>query len=155
MKKQERMGNYLRELTEGLPERWPSAYTGFFLCFNRQEYYEAHDVLEHLWLRETSPVAMFYKGLIQLSGAFVHLQKHYYRPHHYKFSGRLRPAGRLLMLARNNLRPFAPVELDLKVEEVMDLIDLQLAGIGEGSRQRNPWRPESAPLLWPGERTDQ
>ena len=26
-------------------------YAGYFACFNRQLFYEAHDVLEELWLR--------------------------------------------------------------------------------------------------------
>ncbi|MGB0582428.1 MAG: DUF309 domain-containing protein, partial [Limisphaerales bacterium] len=51
-------------------------YLGFFECFNRQLFYEAHDVLEELWLecRKTEKDE-FYKALIQLAGAFVHLQK--------------------------------------------------------------------------------
>ena len=29
-------------------------YVGYFRCWNEQRYYEAHDVLEHLWLRTKS-----------------------------------------------------------------------------------------------------
>ena len=51
-------------------------YLGYFACFNRGWFYEAHDVLEELWLaNRTGPNYAFYKGLIQLAGAFVHLQK--------------------------------------------------------------------------------
>src|ERR1043166_3576122 len=52
-------------------------YLGYFECFNRQLFYEAHDVLEELWLAEGRNAANygFYKGLIQFAGAFVHLQK--------------------------------------------------------------------------------
>ena len=47
-------------------------YLGYFECFNRQLFYEAHDVLEDLWLPDRSgPNGNFYKGLIQLAGAFV------------------------------------------------------------------------------------
>ena len=47
-------------------------YLAYFECFNRQLYYEAHDVLEALWLVDKhTPNGAFYKGLIQLAGAFV------------------------------------------------------------------------------------
>jgi hypothetical protein len=68
-------------------------YTGFFECFNRCEYFLAHEVLEELWLRvRKEPVGNFYKGLIQLAGAFVHIQK-----------ARRGPALALLELAEKNL----------------------------------------------------
>ena len=71
----------------------PAHYLAYFDCFNHQLFYEAHDVLEALWLpvRRESDGA-FYKGLIQLAGAFVHVQKN--RPG---------PAMALLRLARANL----------------------------------------------------
>jgi len=51
-------------------------YVGYFHCFNHQLFYEAHEVLEHIWLKDKhGPNGAFYKGLIQLAGAFVHLQK--------------------------------------------------------------------------------
>src|SRR5271170_5005806 len=82
-------------------------YLGFFDCFNRQLFYEAHDVLEDLWLADKHGAnGNFYKGLIQLAGAFVHLQKN-----------RLRPAAALFKLARANLEkyPHEHEHLDLKV----------------------------------------
>src|SRR4051812_6479538 len=71
-------------------------YLGYFACFNEGLYYEAHDVLEELWLagRGTS-TDRFYKGLIQLTGAFVHLQKN-----------RLGPANALFNLAKANLQQY-------------------------------------------------
>src|SRR6266702_2966293 len=80
-------------------------YLGYFDCFNRQLFYEAHDVLEDLWLPDRHGAAgNFYKGLIQLAGAFVHLQKN-----------RLRPAAALFKLAQANLEkyPAPPAPLDL------------------------------------------
>lgn len=73
-------------------------YAGFFALFNQQRFHEAHDVLEELWLeRRRMADEKFYKGLIQLAGAFVHLQRN-----------RLQPAAALLRLARARLGPFAP-----------------------------------------------
>jgi predicted metal-dependent hydrolase len=68
-------------------------YLGFFDCFNRQRFYEAHEVLEELWLAQRGGSKdRFYKGLIQLAGAFVHVQQN--RPG---------PAVALLKLAQENL----------------------------------------------------
>src|SRR5207247_8446302 len=82
-------------------------YLGYFQCFNRQLFYEAHDVLEELWLGDRKgPDDAFYKGLIQLAGAFVHLQKN-----------RLRPSAALLKLARANLEAYPAVHQHLTIAQ--------------------------------------
>ena len=54
---------------------------GYLRCFNSQKFYEAHDVLEALWLKDrTGADGDFFKGMIQFAGAFVHLQKSRNRP---------------------------------------------------------------------------
>ena len=54
---------------------------GYLRCFNSQQFYEAHDVLEALWLKDRyGPDGDFFKGMIQFAGAFVHLQKRRIRP---------------------------------------------------------------------------
>lgn len=101
------------------PGPWDRRYVGWFVCFNRGEYYEAHDVLEDLWLAEGKGGANygFYKGLIQLAGAFVHLQK-----------GRLGPAVALFRLAEANFAqyPAGHAGIDL----------LEVAGVSEAWRSR-------------------
>src|SRR5712692_4224474 len=77
-------------------------YRGFFRCWNEQRYYEAHDVLEHLWLKTKNEDANYFKGLIQAAGAFVHLQKQFQHPSHAKHGRRLQPAVRLFRLAHGN-----------------------------------------------------
>ncbi len=87
-------------------------YLGYFACFNRGLFYEAHDVLEELWLADRhGPNGNFYKGLIQFAGAFVHLQKDCVK------YPRLRPAAALFKLARTNLGqyPAQHERLDLNV----------------------------------------
>jgi predicted metal-dependent hydrolase len=74
-------------------------YAGYFILFNEQKFYEAHDVLEDLWLPDRhGPNGSFYKGLIQLAGAFVHLQK-----------DRRRPSAALFKLAQVNLSKYPAV----------------------------------------------
>ena len=121
-------------------------YLGYFTCFNGQRYFEAHDVLEHLWLRTRDGDHAFYKCLIQFAGAFVHLQKQFQRPHHPKDRARARPAVRLFHLAAGNLAAYRPFHLRLDVERVWTLsttlaAEITLAGYA------NPWSPEGAPNL--------
>lgn len=88
-------------------------YLGYFECFNAQRFFEAHDVLEELWLPERGQAnADFFKGLIQLAGAFVHLQKR--RPG---------PAVALLELARRNLAKYSGVHQSINVGQVIGLIE--------------------------------
>jgi hypothetical protein len=88
-------------------------YCAFFECFNRGLFFEAHEVLEKVWLpRRKESDGPFYKGLIQLAGAFVHLQK-----------GRLRPAGSLFDLARSNLARYGPIHDRLEVNSVVEVIN--------------------------------
>jgi hypothetical protein len=87
-------------------------FLGFFESFNRREYFEAHDILENLWLQvRPGPKGDFYKGLIQLAGAFVHVQK-----------GRRGPALALLRLARTNLAKYSPMLDGLVIRDVMSVI---------------------------------
>ena len=112
-------------------------YLGFFDCFNGQLFYEAHEVLEDLWLADKQgPNGDFYKGLIQLAGAFVHLQKY-----------RLQPSAALFRLARQNLEkyPLQHHQLDLMV--VRQQIEFWLYQLEQGEFQINPLTPSRTPQL--------
>jgi predicted metal-dependent hydrolase len=124
-----------------------ACYLGFFRCWNEQRYYEAHDVLEHLWLRTKSEDANYFKGLIQAAGGFVHLQKQYARPTHPKDGRRMYPAVRLFRLAEKNLLPYAPRRHRLDVAELLALLRAETSAIIEGHYRANPWSPEAAPRL--------
>lgn len=88
-------------------------YLGYFECFNRQLFFEAHEVLEELWLADRHGVnGNFFKGLIQLAGAFVHLQKE-----------RLGPATALFKLARANLQQYPSLHERLDTGGVLALIE--------------------------------
>jgi predicted metal-dependent hydrolase len=103
-------------------------YAGYFALFNRQQFYEAHDVLEDLWLpQRKAPSGDFYKGLIQLAGAFVHLKKE-----------RLRPAAALFKLARTNLGKFGPQFEHVNLVVIIALIDGQLQVLEESQFAINP-----------------
>ena len=112
-------------------------YAGYFHCFNHQLFYEAHDVLENLWLADRHGAnGAFYKGLIQLAGAFVHLQKN-----------RLRPAAALFKLARANLEKYPHHHDRLNLEMVRALIEHWLGQLESGNFERNPLNAKNAPRL--------
>jgi len=129
------------------PEHDPH-YLGFFTCFNQQDYYEAHDVLEELWLGEgkTGTNYHFYKGLIQTAGAFVHLQKHHMYPEHPVHGKRLAPGCRLFRLALANLEQFPQSHRGLDLSEIRSLNQDHITKL-ESFPDLNPWLPENPPHL--------
>src|SRR5436305_4482542 len=112
-------------------------YLGYFECFNQQLFYEAHDVLEELWLtqRRTANDG-FYKGLIQLAGAFVHLQKN-----------RLGPAAALFKLSQKYLSPYPPFHAAPNITSVRLLIDDWLAALENPDFSENPLKHLKPPTL--------
>ena len=122
-------------------------YRAFFHCWNEKRYYEAHDVLEQLWLKTKSSDGDYFKGLIQAAGAFVHLQKRFEYPLHAKHSKRLSPAVRLFRLAERNLSRFAPRHHGLDVAALCQLLRTWADRIVESDYKSNPWSPETAPKL--------
>ena len=112
-------------------------YLGYFDLFNRQKFYEAHDVLEHIWLKDKyGPNGSFYKGLIQLAGAFVHLQK-----------DRLRPAAALFKLALANFEKYPRQHEQLDVAAVGVLIQTWLGNLESTHFKTNPLGAGYAPKL--------
>jgi Domain of unknown function (DUF309) len=122
-------------------------YRAFFHCWNEQRYYEAHDVLEQLWLKTDSSEADFFKGLIQAAGAFVHLQKQFEHPSHAKYGRRLAPAVRLFRLAESKLSRFGPRYHRLDVAALCQLLRAYAEKIVSSDYKTNPWSPETARKL--------
>ncbi len=112
-------------------------YLGYFDCFNRQLFYEAHDVLEDLWLLDRhGNNGNFYKGLIQLAGAFVHLQKN-----------RLRPAAALFKLAQANLEKYPSPHGQIDLQMVLRLIGGWLRQLETNEFNVNPLSAVNFPQL--------
>lgn len=153
MNKGERISRFVQELVgENVdPTKLEVAshpfYRAYFQCWNEQRYYQAHDVLEQLWLHGDTDDGDFFKGLIQAAGAFVHLQKNFEQPLHPKHSRRLRPAVRLFRLAEKNLSIFAPRHQGLDVAALCQLMRAQIDQIVASDYKINPWSPEAAPKL--------
>ncbi|PYJ07535.1 MAG: hypothetical protein DMF06_15350 [Verrucomicrobia bacterium] len=122
-------------------------YRAFFRCWNDQRYYEAHDVLEQVWLQRTTTAedAQYFKGLIQAAGAFVHLQKQFEHPTHPKHGRRLGPAVRLFQLAEKNLGPLGEQRHDLDLVKFREILSRYCGAVQ--SEGKNPWTPETAPKV--------
>lgn len=116
--KSERMEQIIREYPESQFEK---EYHGFFICFNEGLYYEAHDVLEHLWLqRKNTQDDHFFKALIQVAGAFVHISK-----------GKLGPAKRLFVLAKGYFAEYPDTFRGIVLAEMDQFIQLWINRIEE------------------------
>jgi uncharacterized protein len=76
--------------------------------FNRQSYFESHEVWEGLWLRETGPARLFYKGLIQAAVALYHMTE-----------GNAHGANKLLLGSQRYLEPYRPWYLGLNVDKFL------------------------------------
>ena len=132
--KHERITEFARQFNEtGVDAR----YAGYFVLFNQQKFYEAHDVLENLWLADKKgPDGDFYKGLIQLAGAFVHLQKN-----------RLKPSAALFKLAQTNLEKYPGLHYRLNLTAVLLLIAVWLRQLEREDFLVNPLSPVNVPQL--------
>lgn len=128
----------ISELIAGCAGRgWSPHYSGYFECFNRGLYFEAHDVLEELWLADRhGPNYAYHKGLIQLAGAFVHLQKN-----------RLRPAVALFNLAATNLEKYPAHHDGMDLAVVRELIADWKGAVEIGGFEVNPLNLRPPPQL--------
>lgn len=126
-------------LLSGFPETpgFDRHYVGFFRCFNAQLYYEAHDVLEEVWLPiRGQPEAKFYQGLIQTAGGFVHLQKQ-----------RLGPGARLFALALANFEDYPARHAGIDLEAIRQICRQHRQAIIDSGETLNPWSKDHAPQL--------
>jgi hypothetical protein len=62
---------------------------------NAGQFFECHETLEELWQQERGPIRNFYKGLIHVAVAFVHIGR-----------GNYYGANRLFRTARQYLEPY-------------------------------------------------
>jgi len=132
--KHERIAEVARQFAGGGVD---PRYAGYFALFNAQKFYEAHDILEDLWLPDRHGAnGNFYKGLIQLAGAFVHLQKN-----------RLRPSAALFQLAQTNLSRYPELHEDLNLATVVELITDWRRRLEQDAFTVNPLSPANPPQL--------
>ena len=144
--KSPRIAEMIRDCTHPV---YSNYYIGYFKCFNTGLYYEAHDVLEELWLAEgkKSENYSFYKGLIQVAGGFVHMKLHHAEPEHRVHGKRLDPAARLLRLGILNTSLYPNPHYGLNLNTLHDQCHIYLKSLEVGKYLQNPWSPYQLPQL--------
>ncbi len=82
---------------EGWDEHPPPALLHGIEQFNHREYFECHETLEGLWMKEQRPLRTLYKGILQVGVGCYHLLRNNYRGAIIKLDSGVR-----------YLEPFAP-----------------------------------------------
>lgn len=83
-----------------------SLYLQFFTHYHKEEYWEAHEVLEELW--QTERDNDFYHGLIQIAAIMHQLKR-----------GKVRGARKLATSAIRYLSPYEPQHKGVDVAKVL------------------------------------
>ncbi len=76
--------------------------------FNAGAYFQCHETLEAIWMREPAPVRRLYQGILQVAVGFYHLQ-----------NGNYRGTLNLLESAAGYLRDFTPTCLGIAVAQLI------------------------------------
>lgn len=79
------------------------------LLFNRRNFFEAHDVLEDIWMEVRSGERRFYQGLLHVAVGFYHYD-----------SGNYRGAYSQLTKAEQKLSDFLPGHMGVDVRTILD-----------------------------------
>ena len=103
--------------------------------FNAGQFYECHETLEAIWLREPGDIRRLYQGILQVGVAFYHLGR-----------GNYRGATSLLETGITYLRAFGPECMGV---EVQGLVDDSIAAYRELLRLGAERKAEFDPALTP------
>jgi len=80
----------------------------FWDLFERQEFFESHEVLEDLWMATSGGERNLYKGLIQIAVSLHHLSE-----------GNLRGARKVFDTARDLLAPYQPAGARVRLDRLV------------------------------------
>lgn len=109
------------------PIPFPDQYITFFTLFNERRYYDAHEVLEDLWVMETGTEKNYYKGLIMLTIGLEHLRR-----------GNLAPAKRLQRDALSYLKPYSDVTMGFELSAFVEQLALIFNEAEEAAKTNAP-----------------
>jgi hypothetical protein len=118
----------LLDQSDGKEGEYPPEYREYFLLFERGEYFECHEALEKLWLRDKN---RFYQALIQLAVALYHLGR-----------GNTEGGRKLLAAAEEKLREYPTGHMGVDTASVADWC-------GEYRRSLPPDRKSGPPVFVP------
>ena len=94
--------------------------------FNRELFFECHELLEEAWLQSAGEQKMFLQGLIQMGVALYHLRRN-----------NLIGAKRLMEAGMEKLSAFAPRHEQLEVQQLLEGAQALLKAAQEGTISNN------------------
>lgn len=116
-----------------------TAYDPLYLagieCFNRQAYFESHEIWEALWNETHDEAKQFYKGLIQAAAALYHLSR-----------SNVPGAQKLLARSQEHLAPFGPRYLGLDVDQFVSQVSQCVEQFAVRRNHNAPPKLTPAPL---------
>jgi uncharacterized protein len=125
----------LTAYAEGVPFDWKSGELAEGVrCYRSEEFWEAHEHWESVWLRLQQPEKTFLQALIQISAAFHHLK-----------SGNTRGTVSLLRRALRRLEPYPAEFGGIDLTQLRNEAGVWLAA-AEGQMES---RPTKFPQIWP------
>jgi predicted metal-dependent hydrolase len=130
------------------PVTYDPRYLAGILFFNEQDYFEAHEVWENLWMDCAGPERKFYQGLIQAAVALYHFG-----------NGNLRGAVKLFHSSRNYMQAFGDHYLGLYLATFWGQMERSFADVLASPDPDRNLRPcdehlptitlDPIPLSWP------
>jgi len=117
---------------------YDSRYLEGIARFNRQEFFEAHQVWETVWLEVAGPTKDFYKGLIQVAIGLHHFRR-----------GNTRGIRKLYFTSRRYLGEYVPVYMGLDVEKLLSDMDRCCSEVAHSEEHTPSGRlvPETIPEI--------
>lgn len=103
--------------TPAAPTRYDPRYLAGIACFNRAEYFDAHEVWEELWMECPAAERRFVQSLIQAAVALYHWGR-----------GNRAGADRLFHSGRRYMEPYRPRYFGLDVEKFWADVELAFTG---------------------------
>ena len=95
--------------------------------FNRQYFFEAHDLWEELWMETTGGDRLFYQGLIQTAVGFYHLSNENYK-------GACSQFGKALAKLEQYLPAYHGINTQQLVDRVRECLhDVELLKAGQAT----------------------
>jgi hypothetical protein len=102
-------------------------------CYRNEEFWQAHEHWESVWLRLQEPEKTFLQALIQISAAFHHLR-----------NGNVRGTVSLLQRALRRLEPYPVTFEGVDLARLREEAGAWLAALEGGTGKR----PEKFPRIW-------
>jgi predicted metal-dependent hydrolase len=104
--------------------------------FNRQLYWEQHETLEAIWIREPDPIRYLYQGILQVGVGFYHWRR-----------GNWHGARTKLAQGLAKLQPFRPACMSVDVERLCLETEALLNELEPRGRQDLPAFPQHPPRV--------